>query len=179
MIEKFSYVTEDGIILELKLGVEVDKFEGIEESKMKGFFKGQGKGVRWHSGNNLVEILETREKIDGFPTPGLQQVIVIYPHDHSVYSAPCNGVIYDSNGKKIMQLKVPELISPIAKERKSRMKNYNPKDDASFRGVYWSYDHEGNLSTIVTIDFDWEWWESRVLNPKTGEFGECLSSGRR
>jgi hypothetical protein len=179
MIENFSYITEDGIILVLKLGAQVDKFEGIEETKMQSFFKGQGKGITWNFGNNLVQILEVGKKIEGFPTPDLKQVIVIYPFDHPVYPAPLNAVIYNANGEKTMQLKVPKLISPIANERKSRMKNHSISNDASFRGVYWDKDDQGKISTVVTIDFDWEWWESRILNPETGEFGECLSSGRR
>lgn len=179
MIENFSYIIEDGTILELKLDVGVDKFEGVEESKVKSFFKAKGRGVRWKFHSSEIEIFEAGRRIDGFPTHDLKRVVVIYPKDHTVYPAPSNGAIYDPNGNKTIQLKVPELISPAAKQLSLREKKINMNIDASFRGVSWNKDSNGKICTVVSIDFYWEWWESRTLNPETGEFGECIGSGRR
>lgn len=179
MINNFSYITEDGINLKLNLGIGIDKFEGNDESKVLSFFKGQGKGVKWEFQNRIIEILEPGRKIDGNPTADQERVVVIYPQNHPLYPCPGNAVIYNGDGSIHLHLKVPELISPIAKERKLRRKNYDMINDASFRSVNWGKDANGKIVTVLSIDFDWEWWESRVLNPDTGEFGECFGSGRR
>lgn len=180
MINNFSYITEDGINLKLKLGIGIDKFEGNDESKVLSFFRGQGKGIKWEFQNRIIEILEPGKKIDGNPTADQARVVVIYPQNHPLYPCPGNAVIYNGDGTIHLQLKVPELISPTANQRKLRVnKRYDIASDASFRGVSWDKDAHGNIVTVVSIDFDWEWWESRVLNPETGEFGECVGSGRR
>jgi hypothetical protein len=179
MINNFSYITEDGINLKLNLGIGIDKFEGNDESKVLSFFKGQGKGVKWEFQNRIIEILEPGRKIDGNPTADQERVVVIYPQNHPFYPCPGNAVTYNGDGSIHLQLKVPELISPIAKERKLRRKNYDMINDTSFRSVNWEKNANGKIVTVMSIDFDWEWWESRVLNPDTGEFGECVGSGRR
>lgn len=178
MIEQFSYITEDGITLRIKLGIGVDRFEGNDESKVLSFFRGQGKGVSWVFENKLVEVLEPGKKINGLPTPDLQRVVVIYPHNHPVYSEPRNAIVYDADGSIHLQLKVPKLISALAKQRE-RFMNYEAPLKQYFDGVSWKKNNKGEIVTAVQIGFDRDWLEERELNPETGEFGECLNSGMR
>jgi hypothetical protein len=178
MIENFSYITEDGITLKLNLGIGVDKFEGNEESRVLSYFKGQGKGVRWEFQDTSIEILELGKKIEGNPTPDMHRVVVIYPHDHLVYPEPGNAVIYNANGSIHLQLKVPKLISTLAKQREPFM-NYEAPLKFYFDRVRWAKNSKGEVVTTVQVGFDRDWLEERELNPETGEFGECTSSGRR
>lgn len=173
MVEEFSYISEDGIVLRLNLGVGVDSFENNEESKVLSFFKGQDTGVKWSYNGKSVEIMEPGCKLTGYPTTDMQKVIIIYPMEHILYPAPGNAVIYNADGTFYRQLQTPELISDLAK--KSRLKPF----ELFFDGVSWAKDSKGDTITSVRIGYNRDWWESRVLNSETGEFGEVISSGMR
>lgn len=181
MIDNFCLITSKGNPIKVRITRDIDYslFESATDAEYKEYINNNPQGLKWEFQNKEIKFFENPFSLFGLPTPQLDKVILIYPYDHPKYKAPQNAVIYNDDGSIYMQLKIPELISSTAKERKSRIKKFNPMNDAYFRGVYWSKDGKGNLITVVSIDFDWEWWESRVLNPETGEFGECIDSGRR
>lgn len=104
-------------------------------------------------------------------------MVIIYPQDDKNTPAPGNAIVFNAQGTKLLRFKVPLLTSPTALERKARAKSDLEKT-ACFRGVFWWRDRLGILRTAMTIDFDWEWWETRILDPYTGQFGEYISSGR-
>lgn len=173
MIEHFQYFTEDGISLILNLGLNVYVFEGNAESLISKFYKDQSKGVKWVNKTQHITKFETGYKIYGYPTPDLQKVVVLYPQEHVKYPSPNNAVIYNAEGSIYMQLRAPNLISDLAK--KSRLKPFG----LYFDQVSWAKDSKDDIVISMMIGFNRDWREERVLNPETGEFGECLSSGRR
>ena len=102
--------------------------------------------------------------------------------DHAKYRAPGNAVIYNADGSVYMQLKAPEPISELSKTQTRNMaetRDFSPPHRLYFDRALWAKNNEGETVTIVKIGFDRDWWEERVLNPETGEYGKCLGSGRR
>jgi hypothetical protein len=181
MIENFMLVSAGGQLIRPNItGNPSDSlFEFASDDAYREYVNNARKGLRWDFAEKEINFFEETSNLFGLPTPDLKRVVIIYPYDHAVYPSPGNAVVYNEDGSIHLQLKIPELISPIAMERKLRRGNYDVQKDASFRSVHWRKDVDGNLITVLSINFDWEWWESRVLNPDTGEFGECISSGRR
>ena len=182
MINQFSYFTESDISLRIKLGVDVDIFEGNNESDVLSFFNGQAKGIKWFSKSKWISLFEQGQKLHGYPTSDVERVVVIYPMDHAKYRAPSNAVIYNADGSVHMQLKAPEPISELSKTQTRNMtetRDFNPPHRLYFDRVLWAKNNEGETITVVKIGFDRDWWEERELNPVTGEYGKCLGSGRR
>ena len=153
-------------------------FEFISDEEYKEYINNTPQGLRWDFLGKEVRLFEKSISLFGLPTPNLQRVIVIYPYDHPVYPEPGNGVIYNADGSIHLQLKVPKLISPLAKQRAPFM-NYEAPLKLYFDRVRWAKNGKGEVITAVQIGFDRDWLEERELNTETGEFGECLSSGLR
>jgi hypothetical protein len=76
-----------------------------------------------------------------------------------------------------MQLSPPQLISDLAKQQQER----DPKGPfmVHFEDVSWQYNNSGEVVACISIAYNRDWHEDRELNTETGEFGACLSSGRR
>jgi hypothetical protein len=178
MVEDFSFITDDGVVLKLNLGVKEYIFEGNEEHDISQFYKSKSVGVRWMFDHKVIDILESSVSIEGYPTPDRKRVVVVYRYDHPVYSSPNNAILYNADGSIHLQLKVPGLISDLAKKR-SRFLNYESPLRTYFDNARWDKNSKGELVSAVRIGFDRDWLETRELNSDTGEFGECLSSGLR
>lgn len=178
MIEQFEYITEDGIVLRLNLGVNVYLFEGNDEILISKFLNSPYQGVRWKFKNKMISLFERGYVIEGRPAPDLKKVVVVYSMEHNKYRAPNNAVIYNADGSIHLQLKTPKLISELAIKHFPPGKNVNPVQ-LYFEKVRWVKDDNGKIVCAMTIGFNWEWREERILNPETGEFGGCISSGRR
>jgi hypothetical protein len=134
-------------------------------------------GIKWMSENREIVIYEQNIYIWGLPSPDLEKVIVIYPMDHSAYPAPNNAAIHNADGSVYMQLSPPQLISDLAKQQQER----DPKGPfkVHFEDVSWQYNNSGEVVVCISIAYNRDWHEDRELNTETGEFGECLNSGRR
>jgi hypothetical protein len=177
MVDKFQYITHDGIFLSINLGIKAIIFEGNEDEDISNYYGSRTKGLSWLYDDKQVKIMEEGFKIQGYPSTDLQKVIVIYPMNHGTYPAPNNAVIHNADGSVYMQLSPPELISDLAKQQQER----DPKGPfmVYFENVSWGYDSNSNTVVAISIGYNWNWREQRALNPETGEFGECLSSGMR
>ncbi len=175
MISDFSIITADGVCVKLNLTPEkgISKYEGNDKSVIKKVINSQYNGVTWFYDSKKILFLEPQVELSGYPTPDMQKVIIIYPMEHILYPAPGNAVIYNADGTVYRRLQTPALISDLAKN--ARLKPFA----LFFDGVSWAKDSKGDTITSVRIGYNRDWWESRVLNPETGEFGEVISSGMR
>jgi hypothetical protein len=178
MVEKFSYVTDSGIALRLNLEIGGNLFDGNDKSEISSFYKSDYSGVRWESSGRIISMMETGRSVYGRPTPDMKRVVVVYPYDHPVYSSPNNAVVYNADGSIHMQLKAPKLISDLAKQQ-ARFIHYKGGLSLFFNDVDWKKNSDGKVVVAVSFGFNRDWHEERELNPETGEFGECLDSGRR
>lgn len=178
MIEAFEYFTEEGIALKINLGVRVYLFEGNESADITAYYKCTNSGVKWVHEGREVAISLPGVYLQGYPTPDLQKVVVVYPPESGAYPAPANAVVYHANGSIHRQLQAPELISETARQRAPFM-NYTAPLRLFFDHVSWEKDSRGNTVMAARLGFDRDWLETRVVQYDTGQFGECLSSGRR
>jgi len=134
--------------------------------------------LKWDFLQKEIVLFENSIDIFGLPTPDMHRVVVIYPYDHSVYPSPGNALIYNANGSIHLQLKVPKPISELAKPQE-RFINYGDPMSLHFDNVDWRKNSKGEIIIAIRIGFARDWFEDRELNPETGEFGECLTSGLR
>lgn len=180
MIENFRLITakENLIRPNITANVGDSLFEFATAEEYKEYVNNTPQGLRWDFQGNGITLFEKPVSLFGLPTPDLQRVVVIYPYDHSRYPSPVNAVVYNANGSIHKQLKVPKLISELAKQRE-RFMNYEAPLKLYFDRVSWAKNSKGDTVMAIQIGFDRDWVEQRELNAETGEFGACLSSGRR
>lgn len=178
-ISKFSICDQTGRSIEIRLNPPKGGtyFFDSDEDLYYEISHAEGRGLKWTFNESEIYINDSAYRIWGLPSPDLQKVIVIYPMDHGTYPAPNNAVIHNADGSVYMQLSPPELISDLAKQQQER----DPKGSfmVYFEDVSWGYDSNSNTVVAISIGYNWNWREQRALNPETGEFGECLSSGMR
>jgi hypothetical protein len=177
MISKFQYIANEDIVLDVNLGVTVIFFEGNDDNLISSYYRSKSKGILWEYNDKEIRIINDDYFIEGLPTPDLQKVIVIYPMDHGTYPAPNNAVIHNGDGSVFKQLSPPTLVSDLAKEQHERKPN-GPYL-LYFRNVFWANNKAGEVVACISIAYNRDWHEDRELNTETGEFGECLNSGRR
>src|SRR5690606_31844144 len=176
MIEKFSYRNKNGIGFPVNLGGPYIYFEEDYESKFNLFFDGSQKGISWLNKNQKIEIWSNNGSVRGLPSIDMQYVIAIYSGDHTEYTYPNNAVIYNADGTVHKVLSVPLLISDTAKNKGW----YKRKPDTTigFTEVKWKTDSKGEKVVVLEISDHYYriMKEFRVLNPETGNFGECVDS---
>lgn len=153
-------------------------FDFVTDEEYKEYINNNPQGVRWEFEGKEIKLFERPFSLFGLPTPDLSRVVVIYPPEHPLYPEPGNAVIYNADGSIHLQLKVPKLISSLAKQRE-RFMNYDAPLKLYFDRVRWAKNSKGEIVTAMQIGFDRDWLEERELKTETGEFGECLSSSRR
>jgi hypothetical protein len=142
------------------------------------YFNASSQGLKWICENSTIVLFEPGQSIIGSPSPSFDGVVAIYPTSHSEYGAPNNAVVYSADGKIKLRLQMPPLISDTARKRAPYMRSDAPVDK-HFENISWDVDKNNQRRMAMTIAFDREWWEKRILDPETGTFGECISSGMR
>lgn len=177
-IENFSFFNSTGVKLKVDFGYQIDDiFKNNLEENVRDFYDGSAKGTKWTS--NRKEVIINR-CFFAYPSVDENYIIAIYPLEDKEFPSPNNAVIYKSDGSLHKVLTPPKLISQLAIDRLGS--NNPPKsfaiDSVFFNNVKWEKDSFGKIVTSVWIGYDREWHEDRVLDPTTGEFGECLGSGR-
>lgn len=177
MIEEFSFVSQDNIELKLNLGVKVNYFQGISNERIRSFYKGQSKGIQWKYHGRLIKLFEMNKIIIGLPSVDKNKIIAIYSFDDPAFPAPSNAVLYNADGSMYKPLTVPPLISDLAKQKKSQYCNLPAPYGPFFQNILWEKNAIGEIVNEIQIGFGRDWYESRVLNSETGEFGECRNSG--
>jgi hypothetical protein len=180
MIENFRLITTNENLIRPNITPnESDSlFEFVSDEEYKEYINNVTQGVRWDFSRKEIKLFEKGISIFGTPTPDMQKVVAIYPYDHTVYPSPINALIYNADGSIYKRLRVPKLVSDLARQRE-RFMNYEAPLKLYFDWVRWARNTKGNIVVAVRIGFDRDWLEERELNFETGEFGECLSSGRR
>lgn len=180
MIENFYLVsaTRKLLLPNITANYSDSLFEFVTDEEYKEYINNNPQGLKWDYEGKEIELFERSFSLFGLPTPNLKQVVVVYPYDHPVYPEPGNAVIYNADGSIHLKLKVPKLISPLAKQRE-RFMNYEAPLKFYFDRVRWAKNSNGEVIIAMQIGFDRDWLEERELNPENGEFGECLSYSRR
>ena len=172
MIEKFGVITRTGELLESCLRLNTNMYNNTKDEISLRFFNTKGNGIYWISEGKEISIFSNSGNIIGYPSSDLIFIVAVYhPVNNYDFSAPHNAVIYNADGSIYLQLKQQKLISDFAK--KSKLK----PSELFFDEVGWSKDCKGDVVTAITIGFNRDFREERVLNTKTGELGELLSSG--
>jgi hypothetical protein len=178
MISNFQYFSEEGISLKVNLGINVYTFEGNEQPDISAYYKSTSTGIKWLYNGKEIVIGLPNEHLQGYPTPDLNKVVIVYPPENSEHAAPDNAVIYNADGTVFMQLKAPALVSDLAKQR-ARFMTYNSPFKLFFDTASWEKDSQGKTVMAMRLGFDHDWLEKRVLDYETGQLGECLTSGRK
>jgi hypothetical protein len=182
MIQSFRWCTDDGLSFSPNISADIKSnvYEHIDEETYMRFLKSTTTGVSWvHNSENLT-IMEKGVQLKGLPSPDHGKVIVIYPIHHSKFPAPKNAVVYNDNGSIHKILQTPKLISEIAKKRLHRIVKSSDPSITFFEGVQWHQEELNHqIVPVLRIGFDMDWHEERILEPHTGEFGQCVSSGLR
>lgn len=176
-LEQFKWITENGISINVDPNKNSNIIEDNSSKDIEEYFKSKTRGLKWEFEGNEIEILESNEIIEGLPSTNLKRVIVIYPIDHKNYPAPNNAVIHNGDGSVFKQLSSPALVSDLAKQQHERKPN--GPFMVYFENVLWKFTRIGEVVACISIAFNRDWHEDRELNTETGEFGECISSGRR
>ncbi len=177
MIKDFSFLKGE-LIIPLALGYRCSIFENVDDNLANKFVNTASiQVVKWINDNKEIQI---DRSFFAYPSIDMHYVIAMYSQIDPVYPSPNNAVIYTANGSLHKILTPPKLISKLAFERLGENNPPQPyaPDSLFFNHVNWDKDSKGNLVTSVWIGYDREWHENRVLNPETGEFGECIGSGR-
>ncbi len=176
LISDFKRVNGKGQGYEVDLTGGDNLFVNCTDEDLTDYYSWDSSGLSWKCDGTDVMLHEEHQYFQGLPTPNLDKVVVVFPVEHPVKAA--NAAIYYCNGRKFMDLTIPKLVSPLYRERSTRMRS-DLRATTNFNGVFLTRDKDNKVIIAVGIDFDREYWETRVLNPETGEFGDCLGYGRR
>ena len=102
-------------------------------------------------------------------------VVAIYSGNQVEYSPLSNAVIYNADVSIHKVLNTPLLVSDAAKNQGWYKRH--PDTTIGFTGVEWKTD--GNGKRVMVMEISDHYYrimkEYRVLDPETGEFGECVS----
>lgn len=128
------------------------------------------RGIRWKYDGLLIQKLKPDFNIKGVPSTQYNRIFTVEHKVNAGYPDPLDAIIYNENGSVDKYIKLPKLISDLA------VKHYRTTypNTMYFEGVKIE-----NENIIFSIGFAMNWREERILNPETGEFGECVSSGMR
>lgn len=176
MIENIEYIGEGNIKIKVAPRLHMDIFEGNSDKDVLKYFNSITKGISWEHNSKKIILFEEGKKITGFPSNEEDYLIVIYPVERTTHLIPNYAIIYNSDGSIHKRLNPPKLISNQAVKSRQFFKS---EPIGYFEYVKWAKDSSGQIVTSMEIGFDRDWYEERVIDPVTGEFGECLSSGRR
>lgn len=176
MIEDFKYITEKMNVITPNLNADGDPYFESEDVR-RHFTNSLTRGFSWRYKGKEVKMIRTGTRFFGHPSPDMRYVIVIYPVDDKKFPAPSNAVIYNPTGSIHRRLKMPGLISYYAKVARSRDRS-NENSEKRFDNVFWTRLDNGEIGSAMTIGFDHEWTEERLLDPETGEFGICIDSSK-
>lgn len=142
-------------------------------------------GISWKYNEDEIVLEDPLGSVKGFPTTNLKYVVAIYYGINGKYKPPGNAVLYRPDGTVHRILQMPQLLSTNITELLTFLKIPNPPLQAAahegglqFNGFGWKQEFDGRLLDTISILYDREWWESRELDPETGEIGRLLNSGR-
>ena len=183
MIQNFRVVTKNGLCAFVDVGGEVFFKKNQPKELLMEVVNTYNSGIQWESKGLTVTLLNDKSII-GYPSIDLNYVIAIYFGKDEEFFPPHNAVIYNADGSIHKVLQVPALKSDFLLNRIRFNKDNNPAlEIAQFEGgIYFSQfswkKHNNKIVNAIDICYDREYYESQILNPETGEFGDCLFSWR-
>jgi len=184
MINNFKTFNND-VIIPIDIEYPIDLGKNVEEHMVLQYLNSpQIRGLSWEYDNRVYYIKDEKASVQGFPSIDLLHIVVIYNGTGSKYPPPNNAVIYNLDATVHKELQMPELISEHIVNRLTFDKADNPPLPAAkfegglyFAGFGWRKDQAGELVNSISIIYDQEWYEVRLLDSNTGQIGKCLISG--
>ncbi|WP_018478722.1 hypothetical protein [Pontibacter roseus] len=180
MISQLKFFDDLGNDLLIGIGYNTDIFPIKEIRKdgviIRNYLEGKTSGIKWLSGNQ--EVIKSR-CFFGYPSVDLNYIIAIYSIEDSEFPSPNNAVVYTANGMLHKVLSPPEFASRhlVSNLKEIPTESFTP-DSVFFDQVRWRQNREGEIATTVRFIYNRDWFEERILDPETGELGECISSGK-
>jgi hypothetical protein len=181
MITEFHLIASNNIDLTVDITKDLsnrDVLGGYDMKTKINYSTANSKGIKWLAQGNEHTIYSEGMRIHGMVTPDLKKVVAIYPPDNSEFPSPNNALVYNEDGTVHLTLACPEPISGLIK-KSARYLRFRQQAKLYIVGAVWKRNEQGDVVMAINIEFDGEYYETRELNYATGEFGACLSSGKR
>jgi hypothetical protein len=185
MIEDFIFFNSE-VSIPIVIKYPIDLEERATKDKVDRYINGRSNyGISWvHNGSKIV-LHHSSGSIKGFPSTDLNFIVAIHHGSENKYHPPNNAVIYNLDGTVHKVLEMPELLSPLIRDRLKNVGLPNPpiewstnEDGLKFDGFMWEKNKSGELVDAISILCDREMWEYRILDVISCKVGECLSYGR-
>lgn len=152
----------------------LDSFNQLKELKVPRDSE-RTKYVEWQFENKKV-VLNVDKNNNQFIRPYVfnGEELVVFYKDFKEFPFPNNAAILNPDGTVRVHLLMPELISEKYLEYQQKVGKQTAQ--ASRRFLYPVFKDDG--TTCMWIGFNYDWFESRFFNLKTGEFGACEFASR-
>ena len=181
-MKNLTYFKEDGLRIVVSIGYGISFYEKADKQISNKYINSSSKqGVSWEHNNKQIIIADPTVSVIGYPTVNLDYVVVIYDGIMGEFKPPQNAVIYNLDGSIHKILEVSSFISYRLINRIKENGDSNPPTQLphkelipSFKGFGWEKDKIGNLFNYISVKYDRDYGEGRILNPDTGQLGELV-----
>lgn len=110
--------------------------------------------------------------IIGCPSQAAEKAVIVFG-EIARFSPPGNAAVFNPDGTIRGKLHAPELRSDQYKDFKFR----HP-DTRTNRMEFSHPAYDRNNRLLLIVPFDYDWFEARELNAKTGEFTDYVWASR-
>ena len=185
MISNFKYINTKSTEVVLDLENPTNFFHQIHSKQYQCYYEERHSHIGWNYNNKEIIISDTGSFIKGLPSVCKKFVIAIFQGKNGAVKNPNNIVIYNLDGTKHKQIVMPKLLSELCLKRIDFHKESNPpiesakyEDGLRFNHINWKKNKQGVLINVVTIVYDRDWLEFRVLNVNSGEVEGLVGQGK-
>lgn len=106
-----------------------------------------------------------------------QEEIIFFLKNYPEYPSPCNLIIMNGDATVRFHICPPDLISEQFKKYEDRVGK--AEASKSIRLIQPDlYESTSSNILVIWIGFNYDWYEVRELDVKTGQFGKCLRAAR-
>lgn len=161
--------------LEIPFSPKAGMLYGAMENELQ-FMNSTKVYAKWNYGKEQITIKDDKE-IQFYPNFDYTSIIVRYRGTTNVHKNPYNAIVYNADGSIHKILEPPILLSPKGLEHDKNL-GKERLSDMSFGRVWWNTNSRGQVVLTILVYFFRDHYEERVLNPKTGGFGELIKWGR-
>lgn len=182
MLDRIVKFNQHGMMIPISLGFQKSEYEFVSKQAALEYINCYSKeSFSWEFNNKKIIISDNEVSVIGYPTVGMDYMIIIYQGDNGQHRPPSNAVIYNLDGSIHKILSVPPFISDRLIKRIAENGDSNPPTKLPhpelipvFKGFSWDKDKDGNIFNYISIAYDRDYGEGRKLNPETGEIGELV-----
>lgn len=179
-------VFKSNIKIPIKMGILINLEDLADANLVEKYRSSSFKtGIMWTYDNQIITKKNENVNIIGRPTTDFKYIVAVYMGINGEYNPPQNCAIYNLDGSIHKILEIPSLKSPIAIKRLEFLNEQNPPTyvanfgyPINFSGCGWEKLEDGKIVNFIAIDYDGELWETRVLDPETGEIGDLIHYGK-